>query len=76
MGGMAVVVPMARFCDGGEEGRRERVCVSGDGRLGWMYCWRSLGYLLFIVDVGEEEVRRRLITMCGFDGRVDMLLMD
>lgn len=37
VGGRVVVVPIARFWDGGEVGRRDSVWVFDDG-LGWMYC--------------------------------------
>jgi hypothetical protein len=44
VGGILVVVPMARFVDGGDFGRRERICVFGEV-VGWTYCLLSTGSL-------------------------------
>lgn len=39
MGGILDVVPIARFGEGGEVGRRERIeDVVGEVGLGWTYC--------------------------------------
>lgn len=37
VGGILVVVPIERLEDGGEVGRRERMCVFGEVGEGWMY---------------------------------------
>ena len=51
VGGILVVVPIERRGEGGEVGRRERMCALGAVGLGWMY------YLVVQCAFKVEKVR-------------------